>query len=244
MTSNYPFFERKYFEAIAEKYSHDYGGNHPFPHIVIDNFLPTFLANITHDLFPSSDLPSFDQPDNEYQKNKLGRTQVNDFSGVPSLIRHLLSDLNGPIFIDFLEKMTGIQGLIPDPHYQGGALHQILPGGHLEVHADFNRHPRLKLDRRLNVLIYFNKEWPKSFGGDLELWDVEMKECVKRIAPIFNRCVIFNTTSNSYHGHPEPLTCPDGRTRNSIAMYYYTNGRPHYENSKAHSTLWQNRPNI
>lgn len=243
MNSNYPFFDRNYFEAIADKYTAGYAKNNPFPHVVIDDFLPTLLADNIHDLFPNPDLASFDQPDNAYQKNKLGRTQVNDFSGVPSIIRHLLSDLNGPIFIDFLEKITSIQGLIPDPHYQGGALHQILPGGSLEIHADFNRHPRLNLDRRLNVLIYFNKDWQSSFGGDLELWDAGMKECAKRIAPIFNRCVIFNTTSNSYHGHPKPLTCPDDRTRNSIAMYYYTNGRPESENSKAHSTLWQIRPN-
>jgi len=157
-------------------------------------------------------------------------------------MRHLLSDLNGMVFIDFLETLTGISGLVPDPHYQGGALHQILPGGRLEIHADFNRHKRLHLDRRLNVLIYFNKDWPESYGGNLELWDVNMTRCVKKAAPIFNRCVIFSTTSNSYHGHPEPLTCPDGRTRNSIAMYYYTNGRPESETSEPHSTLWQKRP--
>lgn len=240
---SYPFLKRADFAPFVEQFSDGYANAEPFPHVVIDNFLPGTLANAVHDAFPSPDLQSFDQPDNDFQIKKLGRTQVNGFAGVPAIIRHLLCDLNGPVFTDFLEGLTGIKGLIPDPHYQGGALHQILPGGRLDIHADFNRHKRLHLDRRLNILIYMNKNWSTNFGGDLELWDVGMTRCVQKVAPIFNRCVIFNTTSTSYHGHPNPLTCPPDRTRNSIAMYYYSNGRPESERTEAHSTLWQQRPN-
>lgn len=238
----YPFFQRSYFEPLAASHKEKYKKAFPFPHAVIEDFLPLEIAEPTHNSFPGRNLESFEQPDNEFQVNKLGRTQENDFAGVPPFVRHLLNDLNAKVFIDFLEALTGIQGLIPDPHYFGGALHQILPGGSLAIHADFNRHRRLKLDRRLNVLIYFNKNWKPEYGGDLELWDTEMTFCAERIAPLFNRCVVFNTTSNSFHGHPIPLTCPEDRTRNSIAMYYYTNGRPEAETSEAHSTLWQDRP--
>ena len=227
---------------MAEAHHARYGSADPFPHSVIDDFLPPDTAERVHDAFPDPTLPSFEQPDNAHQVGKLGRTQMNDFRGVPDVLRHVLADLNGAVFIDFLEALTGIEGLIPDPHFAGGAMHQILPGGRLDIHADFNRHDRLKLDRRLNVLIYFNKNWDPSYGGDLELWDRDMRACRQRIAPLFNRCVIFNTTSESYHGHPVPLTCPPDRTRNSIALYYYTNGRPEAEARDAHSTLWQTRP--
>ena len=92
----------------------------------------------------------------------------------------------------------------------------------MSVHADFNYHAPLNVERRINVLIYLNKDWKDEYGGQLELWDVDMKTRVKSIVPLFNRCVIFNTTSTSNHGNPEPVDHPDGRPRRSIALYYYT----------------------
>lgn len=157
--------------------------------------------------------------------------------------RYLLTaNFNSSVFLEFLESLTGITGLIPDPYFEGGGLHQIVPGGFLKVHADFNWHKQLKLDRRLNVIVYLNRHWKEEYGGNLELWNREMTRCERRVLPIFNRCVIFNTTDFSYHGHPEPLTCPEGMTRKSLALYYYSNGRPAEELSDAHSTLFQSRP--
>ena len=124
----------------------------------------------------------------------------------------------------------------------GGGLHQIERGGYLKIHADFNRHPKFNLDRRLNLLLYLNENWKEEYGGHLELWNNQMTACVRRISPIFNRCVIFNTTDFSYHGHPEPLTCPEHVTRKSLALYYYSNGRPETERSRPHGTLTQTRP--
>src|SRR3712207_1690584 len=156
--------------------------------------------------------------------------------------RHLLAELNSATFIDFLERLTGIDGLIPDPHFEGGGLHQIEPGGHLKVHADFNRHPRMDLERRLNVLIYLNRDWKDEYGGAFELWNEDMTECAERVMPYFNRCVVFSTTSTSYHGHPEPLACPEGMTRKSVALYYYSKDRPASERSEGHNTLFKARP--
>ncbi len=144
--------------------------------------------------------------------------------------------------VNFLEKLTGISGLIPDPHYLGGGLHQIERGGFLKIHADFNRHSRLKLDRRINVLLYLNRPWEDTWGGHLELWDSTMTICADKIAPLFNRLVVFTTTDSSFHGHPDPLDCPPDVVRRSLALYYYTNGRPEREQSKVHSTLHQARP--
>ena len=156
--------------------------------------------------------------------------------------RLLLYQLNGSVFLQFLEQLTGIDGLIPDPYFGGGGLHQIERGGYLKVHADFNWHPKLRLDRRLNLLLYLNKDWKEAYGGHLELWSRNMTRCVQRILPIFNRCVIFSTTDTSYHGHPDPLRCPPSITRKSLALYYYTNGRPEQEQSAPHDTLFQERP--
>ncbi len=119
-----------------------------------------------------------------------------------------------------------------------------MPGGLLKIHADFNKHPVTQLDRRLNVLVYLNKDWEEAYGGHFELWDKNMEKAEVRILPIFNRMAVFSTTSYSYHGHPDPLTCPADRSRKSIALYYYTNGRPAEEIDPklgSHSTLFRVR---
>ena len=156
--------------------------------------------------------------------------------------------LNSYYFLNFLQQITDIkEKLISDPYFWGGGLCSVKRGGYLKIHADFNIHPKMKLNRRINVLIYLNKDWKEKYGGHLEFWNREMSECQKKISPNFNTVVIFNTNDFSYHGHPTPLLCPEGVTRNSIALYYYTNGRPVSEiniNNYEHSTLWQNRKNL
>ena len=81
------------------------------------------------------------------------------------------------------------------------------------------------MDRRVNLLLYLNKNWLDSYGGCLELWDKEMTKCVKKIKPEFNTMVIFNTNDFSNHGHPDPLNCPINLSRKSIATYYFSKGR-------------------
>jgi 2-oxoglutarate-Fe(II)-dependent oxygenase superfamily protein len=146
------------------------------------------------------------------------------------------------MLVGFLEQLTGIEGLIPDPYFWGGGLHQITRGGYLKVHADFNRYSKLRLDRRLNLLLYLNRDWKEEYGGHLELWNEQMTTCERKILPIFNRCVVFSTTDYSYHGHPDPLNCPEQQTRKSLALYYYTNGRLEEGVSPVHTTLFQRRP--
>ena len=120
------------------------------------------------------------------------------------------------------QELTGIKGLIPDPYFEGGGLHETKRGGHLGVHADFNVHERLRLERRLNLLVYLNEDWADDYGGQLELWNKDMSDCAVRVKPVFGRAVIFNTALDSFHGHPDPLACPADRSRRSIATYYYT----------------------
>jgi hypothetical protein len=242
-TSNSQFgsiFSPDYLEKLEKlsSYSQGYITAQPFPHIVIDDFLPeNILEEILHE-FPTPDEISWQNFENSSEKKLASQSERQ----IKEMTRFLLYQLNSSTFISFLEKLTKIDGIIPDPHFAGGGLHQIEKGGYLKIHADFNKHTHLKLDRRLNLLLYLNKNWREEYGGDLELWDADMTKCEKRILPIFNRCVIFSTTDFSYHGHPNPLTCPDGWTRKSLAMYYYSNGRPTEEIRGEHSTIFRERP--
>jgi Rps23 Pro-64 3,4-dihydroxylase Tpa1-like proline 4-hydroxylase len=225
-------------QAIAGERAGEYRNNRPFPHIYIDDFLPAEAAEAALREFPAPRELTW-QEFKSQQERKLAFDMVEK---LPAADRDVLYFLNSRPMLTFLETLTGIKSVISDPYYVGGGLHQINPGGKLEVHADFNRHDRFQLDRRINVLIYLNKDWKEEYGGHFELWNREMTHAEQKILPVFNRCTIFNTTSFSYHGHPTPLACPPDRTRKSIAAYYYTNGRPEEEVSKAHSTLFQQRP--
>lgn len=231
-------FNRAYLADLATKYREAYFQAEPFQYVAIDNFLPEFVLDSVLKEFPKVEAIDWHKFDNSAEK-KLAATKEQQL-GDNTLL--LLQQLNSSTFIDFLETLTGISGIIPDPHFVGGGLHQIERGGYLKIHADFNRHNRLKLDRRLNLLIYLNKDWQEEYGGHLELWNKDMTQCGQKILPVFNRCVIFNTNDFSYHGHPQPLTCPIGQTRKSLALYYYSNGRPEWENSGNHSTLFRARP--
>lgn len=101
---------------------------------------------------------------------------------------------------------------------------------------------RLHLQRRLNMLIYLNKDWQPEWGGELELWDKQMQQKVRSVAPVFNRCVIFSTDADSFHGHPDGLTTPPDVTRKSIALYYYTASSRIYEEVPTASTQYHARP--
>jgi hypothetical protein len=225
-------------ERLAEKSGAEYQSNHPFPYMVFDNFLPEAAAEAALRDFPQPKQLTWTKFDNPNEK-KLAFDSVEK---LPQGDRDVLLFLNSRPMLKFLETLTGIKGIVPDPYFEGGGLHQIIPGGKLGVHADFNLHPRLNLDRRINVLIYLNKDWKEEYGGHFELWNRDMTQAEQKILPLFNRCAIFSTTSWSYHGHPNPLMCPPDRTRKSIATYYYTNGRPEEEAGDAHSTLFVARP--
>lgn len=188
----------------------------PFPHVVMDNFLPPDVLEAVLKEFPSNEQKTFFDRDQERLKFQFHPDETS--SGA---IRNLFAELNGRSFLGFLQEMTGISGLISDPYFVGGGLHETKRGGHLGVHADFNIHGELNVERKLNLLIYLNRNWEEAFGGQLELWDRTMKRCEVKVEPIFGRAVIFNTNLDSFHGHPDPLNCPPNRSRRSIATYYY-----------------------
>lgn len=229
-------------DSVAKLHCKSYITADPYPHIVFDNFFNDVMLNEILNEFPSE----LDKVGSKYNTNQEKKSFSNNPDQLSPKINNFLNFTNSHKFINFINILSGIErSLIPDPYLFGGGLHELKDGGFLNIHCDFNKHPQMNLDRRINALIYLNHDWQEKYGGALELWDKNMKNCVQKIQPIFNRMVIFNTTNFSFHGNPEKVTLADkSKSRKSIALYYYSNGRPANEvSSKDHSTLWQNRPN-
>ncbi len=230
-------FDRHQCEQAGEALAPSYQEAQPFPHVVIDDFLDSAVLQPLLAQFPARTGKEHFDRNQERMKYQFAPWEVQG-----DALRNLIIQLNSAAFVRFLEKLTGIKGLIPDPYYEGGGLHETMPGGHLSVHADFNVHGRMKLQRRLNFLLYLNDDWSLDYGGQLELWDKEMTACQLRVNPDIARAVIFNTDLDSYHGHPEPLTCPAGRSRRSIATYYYTAPENGIASLPKRTTMFKARP--
>ncbi len=224
-------------KIVSEKYlnslnlindiKNKYNSAKPYPNTIIPNFFNEKFLNGIASEFP--ELSSLEDTKSYNNKNEI-KLASNDFKKFPNKIKEIFNYLNSEEFLNFLQFVTSIkEKLIADKDLNGGGLHEIKRGGLLKVHTDFNRHPTLQLDRRLNILIYLNKNWKEEYGGELQLWDKDMKNCIKKIPPLFNTLVIFSTTDFSNHGHPDPLMCPSDKSRRSLATYYYSDGRPENE---------------
>ena len=204
----------------------------PFPYAVIRNgFDENFLLSIEEEV--SKIINWSGQSGHQFAQKKRW---CNEIEALGKKTSDLIEYLNGPLFLPVLERLTGIEGLVPDPYLEGGGVHYIETGGYLGIHADFNFHQRLRLHRRINLILYLNSLWSTDWGGNLELWDFSSRKLTVEIAPLINTLVIFSTTDRSLHGHPVPLACPTNRARASIALYYYSGDRPSEEISKPHST--------
>lgn len=224
-------------QTLGKELTAAYNAAAPFPHVVIDDFLPPALLDEVLARFdkvePKDEAQSFERAQEKFKTNFQP-------DGLDDDLRRLFYAFNAKPFIKLMENITGIKGLIPDPYFMGAGIHEIKQGGHLSIHADFNHHKLMNVERRINVLIYLNKDWKQEYGGSLELWDDQMTRLEQDILPLFNRCVIFNTTSNSQHGNPQPINHPHGVSRKSIALYYYTatwDGK-----KRSHTTQFQVRP--
>ncbi len=236
----------KKLESLSSDLSESYQSSQPYAYIVIDEFRNPHVLEEAVETCPSVDDLDFYKYDNPLEK-KLAFDQA---SKLPNSISNVLYAFNSPAFLNFLEKLTGIDHLIPDPYLRGGGIHMIEKGGKLDVHVDFNWHHKLKLHRRLNVLLYLNKDWKEEYNGDFQIWkghkdgDKHILESLEqRVYPEFNRLAVFSTSEKSYHGFPDRLNCPEGQVRKSLAWYYYTSERDDgFETEEAHSTTFIKRP--
>jgi Rps23 Pro-64 3,4-dihydroxylase Tpa1-like proline 4-hydroxylase len=217
--TTFRFIDLEYWKNQTEQLKKTYSTDNPFPHIVIDNFLrPDELAKAEKEFPPIDDAGWIHYLHFNEKKHGLNKMEM-----IPLECRGLIQELNSPAFIAWLSEITGIPNLLPDESLEGGGLHQSKRGGFLNIHADFTVHPHKRnWRRRVNVLVYLNKNWEEEYKGHLELWTRDMKRCAAKISPIFNRCVIFNTDYDSFHGVPEVINCPENMTRKSLALYYFT----------------------
>lgn len=190
----------------------------PFPHAVLRGaWKPELLDACKAEIGRFTD---WDGEKDFYGSKK--KRYCGDIERLPPSVQRLIHEAGSPAFLRWLMELTGEQALLPDPFLEGGGIHQIVAGGFLKVHADFNWNEQMQLFRRLNVLIYLNRDWNPAWEGSLELWEQDMSRSAVSVAPEFNTMVVFTTDDKSFHGHPRPLACPAGVTRDSIALYYYS----------------------
>lgn len=237
-SSGFLTFDQEECGAVGESLHDRYVNADPFPHIVLDNFIDVDVLRRVQAEFPSSEGHVFFDRSQERLKHQYGPAEWTGFT-----TRNLFAELNSNAMLTFLEKMTGITGLITDPAFEGGGLHETKRTGRLGIHADFNVYKHLNVVRQLNLLIYLNDDWLPEYGGNLELWDKKMKRRAVEVAPLMGRAVVFTTTLDSFHGHPEPLNCPPERSRRSMALYYYSASKEGIEMLPQRTTTFQVRRN-
>jgi hypothetical protein len=218
----------------------------PFSHAIVDGIIETDIA-----FSALSDLPSFDYVVNcggqnfNGSKDEINKAQLSNPQKWTDHMRRLGMVLLSDTALEAIEQKFGIDDLIADPGWLGGGLHVMKNGSHLGVHIDFNRVGIYY--RRINLLLYLNPTWKPEWGGQTELWSIDengkLLECVKKVEPIFNRALIFETSERSFHG-VTPITCPDDVERKSFACYYYTATPPEGGAAAEHSTVFQQRPNV
>ncbi len=224
------YFDREELAQVARRSKAAFRDAKPFQHVVLDDFVPAAMMELLIREFPGpEDIP--------WEMHGPGRTTwardrnidklaTSDETRFGPFTRHFMAQLNSATFLAFLEELTGTKGILPDVTYNHCGMHSTGRGGRLMIHTDVNRHPLgLKMHQYLNLILFLNRDWKEEYGGHLELWNRERKP-EHRILPIANRVVLFDTGTQSLHGHPHPLTCPEDRRRNSLAVYYYLRDRP------------------
>jgi hypothetical protein len=213
-------------KLLNANFAADFKNSEPYSHIVIDDFFNNEIADALASEFPPFDSSLWYNYNNAIEKKRA----MNSWDRFPKTTYSVFTYLNSPQFISTLQRWTDINALYPDVGLHGGGWHAHGRDGKLNVHLDYSLHPKLKLERKLNLIVYMSKGWRKEWGGGLQLWSHDGKNnsplrCEKIIENKFNRAVLFDTTQNSWHGLPDPLDCPQGQIRQSLAIYYLT--QPH-----------------
>tara|TARA_R100001163_G_scaffold64864_1_gene60209 strand:+ start:1045 stop:1785 length:741 start_codon:yes stop_codon:yes gene_type:complete len=206
-----------------------------YPHIVFDDFLdPTVASCLSNeskhiaDNLTNKDYQDQGLNDGGDHKDQILKRSIADLEAMPFTTSLACTYFNSEVFVNYLKELTGIDDLVPDWGFQGGGIHMTYSKGLLNVHHDFNYTDSIgpkRLYRKVNLLVYLNREWETEWGGHLELWKSDLSESFKTIEIKYNRAVLFNI-ENAPHGHPHPLTCPTTECRRSLAFYYYSAVKP------------------
>ncbi len=230
------FIDNRLFEPeLQEKMSKEFREAFPYPHIVIDNFLKNEIAEQAFREFPAYEL--FNKKYKGLNEKKAEGSNLEDF---PPIFKGICDELASAPMYDWIQKVCNIkEAVIMTDDALGRGLHQGGRGSFLDIHIDFNIHVEKDLHRRLNILIYLNKEWKDEYGGGLEMWNTSVTKMEKMVLPKFNRCLIFETSEISYHGYGR-INVPEEESRKSIYGYYYTKTRDNA--APYHDTVFKARP--
>jgi Rps23 Pro-64 3,4-dihydroxylase Tpa1-like proline 4-hydroxylase len=196
----------------------------PFEHVVIPSFFSEDLAKALISEFPDPASSSQRHECKHYDNPLERKYSLNCFEELP-IVRRVFAVLQSPEVVSMMKALTDIHDLESDPHLHGAGLHVYPRQGKLDVHLDYSIHPVSGKERRLNLIVYMNSDWKPEYGGNLELWDEDMKKCTEVITPAFNTAVLFRTSDISYHGLPKPIQCPGEECRESVAIYYISPAR-------------------
>ena len=245
MITIYDHFANPFMKELGEvswRMKDGYGTADPFPHCCIDGLISSELLDCVLQEFPEVSKDKTWIPLEEEGRSHRKQITKNPETSLGPYTKYLISRLSGPSFLGFLEQVTGITGLMPDPYLQGAGLHQMGSGGFLEMHVDFHKSRKLNLYRRLNLLLYLNKDWKEEYRGHLELWDKNLQKRAEYL-PIWNRMLICNIAPLAYHGFPHPIQCPEDMTRKALAIWYYTADLPEEVKQQylLHKPNWINR---
>jgi len=231
------------FEQFCEMNREKFRNAVPFPHAVADGLFDERLLELLLREYPARNDPIWQRYDDSDIQIKTRSKWKSDADITPD-IREVVRGLNSGRFLLALSRLTGIDHLISDPYLTGGGVSSVYRGGMLDIHCDGNWHDAMAVHRRLNAILYLNPGWQDSWGGDLEFWDRKMEKCVTKVAPYNNRFIVFVTNDYTFHGHPQPLNCPEHESRRSLILYYYTSS-PRNEDEVArddpHRALWRSR---
>ncbi len=208
--TNISFLNKQFISAI------------PYEHVVIDNFFNEDYLNILINNFPliNDNFKHWHIYNNPIEK----KYALNNFDNL-SEYNELFKKLSTDEFVNIISKITSIENLENDPLLHGAGIHYHPNGGKLDMHLDYSIHPITKKERRVNLIIYLNKEWKEEYNGDLQLWDINFNGPVKKYYPKYNRAILFKTSDISYHGLPHPIKCPENIGRKSLAIYYVSEQR-------------------
>ena len=221
-------------ESTVESLRTQFLKSSPYPNLVIDNFFKSKVAEKLHEFFPNLEFMR-----KRWKGINENKSEDANFSEYKPVFQEVKSYFSSPEFYDWISQITGIEKVFITDDTLGCGLHQGGSGSFLDIHVDFNIHPKHNVHRRLNMLTYLEKDWKESYDGSLEMWNKEMTRCEKRILPLFNRAVLFETSEISYHGYGQ-ITLPKNITRKSMYCYFYTKERS--DAVGYHDTVFRPKP--
>lgn len=222
--------------ARGEALRAEYAKAKPWPHIVVNDAFPEWLLDMVAAECAALEETRLIKTDTD----RLVKQEVSE--GLGAATQGLLDLLDSARFRDFVSTITGVSDLLSDPTHKFAGVHRTPPGGFTKIHRDFEVHPTTRLFHRVNLLIYLNRDCPEAYGGSLELWPADMSVLGRRIFPRFNTMVLWETHGATLHGLPDPVTCPPGRMRLSVASYYYTTIRRVAAPGERRVRYWAARP--